>query len=160
MLRMGPCPVVHYDINRKGVQHDLFGLSGNQTAGRPRDQTGGDQIDMSAPLPLLPDEIVDLIYCWVRTDLRRRMLLTDVHAAAKVRITRNYGRWLAYWYGSIIGEDMSFHDGMLCAWDLYNKSEEYIEIIPRSVRKNAETVWTRAPFATFGGVGSIDVRFV
>ena len=115
---------------------------------------------MSAPLPLLPDEIVDLIYYWVRTDLRRRMLLTDVCSEAKVRITRHYGRWLAYWYGSIMGEDMDLGVGMLCAWDLYNQSEECIEIIPRSIRKNAEMVWKNAPFASYGGVGAIDVRFV
>ena len=118
---------------------------------------------MSAPLPLLPDEIVDMIYCWVRTDLRRRTLKRDVHAAVKVRITHNYGRWLAYWYGNILGEDMALDDAMSCAWDLYNKSEEYIDVVPRSVRKNAEMVWKHAPFATFGGVGgvgSIEVRFV
>ena len=75
------------------------------------------------------------------------MLMANVKEAGKMHITLKHGNWLVYWYETLLGEDISLHDAKLCVWDLYNKSEECIDIIPRSVRKNAEMVWNRAPRA-------------
>jgi hypothetical protein len=72
-------------------------------------------------LPELPEDVLALIWFWIRVDLRPRMkrygpLLRDIRGTAGTRIAQKYGMWLFmahhYEYSSDIPPEFS----IICAW--------------------------------------------
>lgn len=122
---------------------------------------------MRRRLPPLPDDVLELVWYFVRCDLRprlRRQLKRDVRVSAASRIVHEHGYWLYKAYTLLLGRVASEHMA-LCAWKFLHVEGMTLEdvtdskakrivpgdpdtrnrVVPMQVLYNAHVLWGMIP---------------
>ena len=98
-------------------------------------------------LPYLPPDVLELIWDYVRMDLRPRMrtkLKHDVRMRAAVYIARTHGTWLYNAYTLMLG-DVSHASMVMCAWEHMYLPGVSMDHIPRNMVRNAHMLYKLMP---------------